>query len=332
MKRGNLPAYEAEYRNAKRKRLLTKCIGMAISFFGIALLIIGFIKGNRYNFMFSALVLMFLFMYWTTGTFFRAIIKRKQMQEIFEKTVAKAAYDAGIFPCDEFYFDRNGQIDEDLLSYSGLMLSEGFANPFPSIQVVRNMLSQSGMKNNEYMSAEYRGCHVERANVNMYQAGESNLFVNFISIELPYDTGTEVRYMAEPFLSMNQEAGFDVMPIPGCPISSGDLFHLSGNQPTEYLVNGIIRMANHFPDPCEILVKRNRIFVILQNASYDSKVCSWPATVSEEYIRLQMAGRVSEMTMAVDAMLDAFPQGVVNQKGVSCNPTNTFRPEAGMTM
>ena len=309
----NLPYYEIEYQTAKRKRKWTKTIGRLISAMFIPIVAIFDPPASVYG--------MYV-LYWTIGTAIRVGLRVKQNDRLKKAFLTKAAYEEGMALCDNFVFDPQGGLPVNTIQNSGMLI----ANRFTTAQLTLEQLfgsffniAQHSNSNEEYMAGTYRNVPFERATVDLYPEYGREFCVNWMVFRLPVNTMTAIRYMSGQFANRSFQAGFQGTPLYQDIL--GGLYHVAGEQPTEYLKDGILALAASIGDECEIMVYGNQLHVLVKRAGYSAKLASRVATFSEQQIRTQAAGRISEITQCVDTMEAVFAKGIDCEEMVREEPS-----------
>ena len=297
----NLPEYEREYRKAKRNRTVTKWIGRLISCAFLPILIgtcvaVSNDPDDRSAILMLGFTVLFYGAYWTWGTFIRFLKRNKQMKKLRAAILKKAAYEEGLMNCENFYFDNTRGLPDDLLFDSGLLLPTEQS----AASLVLTIGNMRGDTNSEYMSGIINGIPFERATVDL-TPGSIAFEVNWMVFRLPYNTMTSMRFMSGRFAEKNLKSGILGEPFCTGPNGYGGLYHIAGEVPSEDIKNLVLGIAGNIGDDCEILVLGDRLHVLLKREGYMPRLTE-TIGISEETIRQQVAGRISELRQCTDSM------------------------------
>ena len=309
----NLPEYEREYRKAKRKRAITKWTGRLISLAFLPLLITECVSisdnpDDKSWILALGFTVLFYGCYWTWGTFMRFLRRNKQMKRLRAAIMKKAAYEEGLMNCENFYFDNTRGLPDDLLFDSGLMLPTEQSRAAFAL----TLGSMRGDTNSEYMSGIITGIPFERATVDL-TPGNVAFEVNWMVFRLPFNTMTSMRFMSGRFAEKNLKSGILGEPFCPGPNGYGGLYHIAGETPTDEIKNLVLGIAANIGDDSEILVLGDRIHVLLKREGYIPRPTE-TIGISEEAIRQQVAGRISELRQCADSMNASFAANATETK------------------
>lgn len=314
----NLPDYEKEYRISKVRFWLAKAVIVLLPpVFCMTVLrhlMEGASLGEKIGSILACYVLFHLmglipFRFWLRR-------KKKLLKSAYCK---KLVYESLGSVSDDFVYAPEEGFDRRMLQSTGILMQDfgqNIVGDFFQFAMERLPVFGDYMPNlnanNEYMSGVYNGIRYERANVDLMHGTARRFVVNWMVLDLPCDTMTNLVYLSGSFLQNARDNGFAARLLRN-DSNCGSLFSLGGEEPSDYLSQSLMRLAQVLGNDFEIAVQGGKLHVLVRREGYAENLLEFAKRMKDDKIERQVYGRAEELTRLIDSLPMAFPKGMTDE-------------------